>query len=43
MLEIRPFEPIDVELSSGQIFSIKHPENVIVLKNTLDAIGPLWR
>jgi hypothetical protein len=23
-----------VELSSGQIFTIKHPENVMVLKNT---------
>ena len=35
LLSVRPFEPVDVELSSGQVFSIKHPETVIVLNNTL--------
>ena len=40
MLAVRPFEPIEVELSSGQIFLIKHPENVIVLKNTLVVAEP---
>jgi len=37
---IRPFEPLEVELSSGQIFLIKHPETVIVLKNTLVVADP---
>ena len=40
MLAVRPFEPIEVELSSGQIFSIRHAENVIVLKNTLVVTEP---
>ncbi len=35
MLSLRPFEPIEVELSSGQAFTVKHPETVIVLKNTI--------
>ena len=40
MLAVRPSEPIEVELSSGQIFMVKHPENVIVLKNTLVVAEP---
>ena len=40
LLEIRPFEPVEVELSSGQVFTIKHPETVIVLKNTLVVADP---
>jgi hypothetical protein len=40
LLEVRPFEPLEVELSSGQVFNIKHPENVIVLKNTLVVTEP---
>jgi hypothetical protein len=40
LLSVRPFEPMEVELSSGQIFMIKHPENVIVLKNTLVVADP---
>jgi hypothetical protein len=35
-----PFEPVEVELSSGQIFTIEHPENAIVLKNTLVVADP---
>jgi hypothetical protein len=40
LLSVRPFEPLDVELSSGQIFTIKHPETVLVLKNTLVVADP---
>ena len=40
LLDVRPFEPLEVELSSGQIFKIKHPENVIVTKNTLVVVEP---
>jgi hypothetical protein len=40
LLSVRPFEPVEVELSSGQIFTIKHPENVIVMKNTLVVADP---
>ena len=40
LLEIRPFEPVEVELSSGQVFAIKHPETVILLKNTLVVAVP---
>jgi hypothetical protein len=40
LLNVRPFEPLEVELSSGQVFAIKHPENVIVLKNTLVVADP---
>jgi hypothetical protein len=40
MLATRPFEPVEVELSSGQVFLIKHPETVMVLKNTLVVADP---
>jgi hypothetical protein len=40
LIAVRPFEPLEVELSSGQIFMIKHPETVIVLKNTLVVADP---
>jgi len=39
-LSTRPFEPFEVELSSGQVLSVRHPENVIVLKNTLVVAEP---
>jgi hypothetical protein len=34
-LNVRPFEPVDVERSRGQGWTIRHPENVILLRNTL--------
>jgi hypothetical protein len=40
LLSVRPFEPLEVELSSGQVFVIRHPENVLVLKNTLVVAEP---
>lgn len=40
LLNVRPFEPVEVELSSGQVFAIKHPETVIVLNNTLVVADP---
>jgi hypothetical protein len=40
LLSLRPFEPVEIELSSGQFIAIKHPENVIVLKNTLVVADP---
>lgn len=40
LLAVRPFEPLEVELSSGQVFAIKHPETVIVLNNTLVVADP---
>lgn len=40
LLAVRPFEPLEVELSSGQVYSIKHPENVMVLKTTLVLTEP---
>jgi hypothetical protein len=40
LLKVHPFEPVEAELSSGQVFTIKHPENAIVLNNTLVVAGP---
>ncbi|MBI2806725.1 MAG: hypothetical protein HYX68_17235 [Planctomycetes bacterium] len=40
LLTEQPFEPVDVILSSGHVFHIKHPENVIVMKNTLVVTEP---
>ena len=40
LLNEQPFEPFDVVLSSGHVFKIKHPENVIVMKNTLVVTEP---
>ncbi|HEY1859701.1 MAG TPA: hypothetical protein VGG61_05070 [Gemmataceae bacterium] len=35
LLSVRPFETVEVELSSGQIFTIKHSETVMVLKKVV--------
>ncbi len=35
LIEKRPFEPFAVELSSGQLYRVSHPEAVMLLKNTL--------
>ena len=35
LLEVRQFEPVEVELLSVQVFTIKNRENAMVLKNTL--------
>jgi hypothetical protein len=40
LLNVRPFEVIGVELTSGQVFTIKHLEAVIVLKKTLIVADP---
>jgi hypothetical protein len=40
MLNIRPFEPLEVELSSGQTFPIEHPENAILTKSILVVADP---
>jgi hypothetical protein len=40
LLAVQPFEPLEIELSSGQVYVIKHPENVLVLKNTLVMTEP---
>ena len=39
-LKASPFEPIEVFLSSGQSYQIRHPENAIVMKNTLVVAEP---
>lgn len=40
LLSVHPFEPLEVKLSSGQVYTIKHPENVMVLKHTLILTEP---
>jgi hypothetical protein len=39
-LSVRPFEPLEVLLSSGQVLLVKHPENVMLLKNTIVVADP---
>ena len=34
-IEQRPFEPLEVELSSGQVYRIAHPEAVWLWRNPL--------
>lgn len=34
-IDKRPFEPFAVELSSGQVYWVTHPEAAMLLKNTL--------
>ena len=34
-IDKRPFEPFAVQLSSGQVYRVTHPEAVKLLKNTL--------
>jgi hypothetical protein len=34
-LDKKPFEPFEVQLSSGQEYRVTHPEAVMLLKNTL--------
>ncbi|HVS35598.1 MAG TPA: hypothetical protein VMS17_08450 [Gemmataceae bacterium] len=40
LLNIKPFEPLEVGLSSGQVWTITHPENVILTKSTLVLVDP---
>ena len=40
LLALRPFTPIEIQLSSGQTLTIRHPENVLVLKSTLVIADP---
>ena len=35
LLGRRPFEPLEVRLSSGEVYRIPHPEFAILLKSTL--------
>jgi hypothetical protein len=35
VIDKRPFEPFEVQLSSGQGYRVSHPEAVMLLKNTL--------
>ncbi len=35
LLQKMPFYPLEVQLSSGMKYQIRHPENAMVLKNTL--------
>jgi len=34
-IDKQPFEPFEVQLSSGQIYRVSHPEAVMLLKDTL--------
>jgi hypothetical protein len=34
-IQKRPFEPFEVQFSSGQTYRVAHPEAVMLLKNTL--------
>jgi hypothetical protein len=40
LLSILPIESVEVELSRAQILTIKHPDAVLVLKNTLVVADP---
>ena len=43
MLEIlsqRPFQPFEIELSSGQRLSIRHPENVMLTRSRIVIVNP---
>jgi hypothetical protein len=41
LLKQQPFEPFQLILSSGDKYAVKHPENVLVLKNrALVAVDP---
>ena len=47
MLNVRPFEPMEAVLSSGQTFAIECPENVMLTKSRLvvaypETDGVLW-
>jgi hypothetical protein len=46
-LSVRPFEPFEVQLSSGQSYPVTHPEAVMLLRNTLvigdpETDGVVW-
>lgn len=40
LLSTRPFEPLEIQLSSGQTIMVKHPENVLLTKTTLIVADP---
>lgn len=35
IIDKRPFQPVEIELSSGQVYRATHPEAIMLLKNTL--------
>lgn len=39
-IEVRPFEPFIVTLSSGQTHEVKHPENVVLTKTKIVIVNP---
>ncbi len=46
-IQKRPFEPFEVQLSSGQVYRVTHPDAVMLRKNTLvigdpEADGVIW-
>jgi hypothetical protein len=40
MLTRRPFEPMKVKTSSGEVFEIRHPEMAILAKSALIIVHP---
>lgn len=39
-LDIKPFEPFIVVLSSGQRYEVRHPENVVLTKTKIVIVDP---
>jgi hypothetical protein len=36
----RPFEPFELRLSNGEVYSVRHPEVVAIGKNRLAVVEP---
>jgi hypothetical protein len=40
VLSHRPFQPFEIELSSGQRHSVRHPENAVLTRSRIVIVNP---
>lgn len=36
----RPFEPFELRLSNGEVYQVRHPENIAIGKNRIAVVDP---
>ncbi len=39
-LNRQPFEPFELRLSNGEIYQVRHPENIAIGKNRIAVVDP---
>jgi leucyl aminopeptidase (aminopeptidase T) len=39
-LNRQPFEPFELRLSNGEVYQVRHPENIAIGKNRIAVVDP---